>query len=247
MRIIFIRHGDPDYSIDSLTEKGRREAKLLSDRVCNWDVKQFYCSPLGRAKATADYTLNKLKREAIIYPWLREFYGHVENPANGNKGICWDFMPDYWTYHEGMYDKDNWAVSDIMKKSSNDILVEWNAVKDGIDMILANHGYVRHDRYYKVEKHNDDTIVIFCHLGVTMVMMAHLLGISAPVLWHGFYLAPTSVTILNSEERIDGNAYFRCQVMGDTSHLLAGGEPISDSGFFAESLQEIMQNEEQNS
>ena len=30
MKIIFIRHGEPNYEIDSLTEKGWREAELLS-------------------------------------------------------------------------------------------------------------------------------------------------------------------------------------------------------------------------
>ncbi len=44
MRIIFIRHGDPDYKNDTLTEKGWREAKLLAERVCKWPVKEFYCS-----------------------------------------------------------------------------------------------------------------------------------------------------------------------------------------------------------
>ena len=29
MKIIFIRHGEPNYEIDSLTEKGWREAELL--------------------------------------------------------------------------------------------------------------------------------------------------------------------------------------------------------------------------
>lgn len=33
MRLIFIRHAEPDYSIDSLTEKGWREAKLLAERT----------------------------------------------------------------------------------------------------------------------------------------------------------------------------------------------------------------------
>ena len=36
MRIIFIRHGDPDYEKDSLTEKGWREAALLAERVSRW-------------------------------------------------------------------------------------------------------------------------------------------------------------------------------------------------------------------
>ena len=30
MRLLFIRHGDPDYEHDTLTEKGRREAALLA-------------------------------------------------------------------------------------------------------------------------------------------------------------------------------------------------------------------------
>lgn len=50
MRLIFIRHGDPDYVHDTLTEKGKREAELLAQRVKNWDVSKFYVSPLGRAQ-----------------------------------------------------------------------------------------------------------------------------------------------------------------------------------------------------
>ena len=44
MRIIFIRHGDPDYEHDSLTEKGWREAALLAERVSAWRVTDFYVS-----------------------------------------------------------------------------------------------------------------------------------------------------------------------------------------------------------
>ena len=47
MRLIFIRHAEPDYSIDSLTEKGWREAKLLAERTKRWKVDEFYCSPLA--------------------------------------------------------------------------------------------------------------------------------------------------------------------------------------------------------
>ncbi|MBO4280125.1 MAG: histidine phosphatase family protein, partial [Spirochaetales bacterium] len=47
MKIIVVRHGEPDYEHDSLTEKGDREAELLADMLCKLDVKAFYCSPLG--------------------------------------------------------------------------------------------------------------------------------------------------------------------------------------------------------
>ena len=63
MKIIFIRHGEPNYEIDSLTEKGWREAELLSKRTAKWNVTDFYCSPLGRAKDTASFTLKNAGRE----------------------------------------------------------------------------------------------------------------------------------------------------------------------------------------
>ena len=41
MKLIFIRHGEPNYEIDSLTEKGWREAELLSKRTVKWNVTDF--------------------------------------------------------------------------------------------------------------------------------------------------------------------------------------------------------------
>lgn len=73
MRLILIRHAEPDYVRDSLTEKGWREAELLSERVSGWDVTEFFCSPLGRAKDTASKTLKKMNRTAVTADWLSEF------------------------------------------------------------------------------------------------------------------------------------------------------------------------------
>ncbi len=68
MKLILIRHGEPDYSIDSLTEKGWKEADLLSERISKLSVSAFYCSPLGRAKDTAKATIQALHAEAEILP-----------------------------------------------------------------------------------------------------------------------------------------------------------------------------------
>ena len=53
MKLLIVRHGDPDYDIDSLTEKGWKEVEYLSQKLSKLDVKAFYVSPLGRAKDTA--------------------------------------------------------------------------------------------------------------------------------------------------------------------------------------------------
>ena len=92
MRLIFIRHGEPDYEHDSLTEKGWREAKLLAARTKDWHVDDFYVSPLGRARDTASFTLKAHGKTAEIMDWLHEFLGKVPDGAGGTR-LCWDLMP----------------------------------------------------------------------------------------------------------------------------------------------------------
>lgn len=240
MKIIFIRHGDPDYAHDTLTEKGIREAKLLAGRVAKWEnVTQFYCSPLGRAQKTASYSLEKTGREAITYDWLREFSYLIDDPVTGRHGVPWDLMPRYWTNIPEMYDREAWKTTTLYR-SNDALLPAYEEVCNGLDSLLAAYGYTREGNYYvtaadeKTDNKKEDTIVIFCHLGVTCMMLSHLLGISPVPLLHGFFLATTSVTVLSAEERMDHAACFRVQVMGDTNHLLLGGEPISRAGSYAE-------------
>lgn len=98
MQVLIIRHGDPDYSIDSLTEKGWREAELLAERLSKLDIKAFYVSPLGRAKDTASLTLKKMNREATELPWMQEFFGaDIARPDADGRTIVWDWLPQDWT------------------------------------------------------------------------------------------------------------------------------------------------------
>lgn len=244
MRLIFIRHGDPDYVHDSLTEKGRREAALLAERVATWKVDEFYCSPLGRARETARYSLEKLNRTAQTFEWLKEFYITIKDPETGKDRIPWDFMPDFWTKDPLFYDKDNWTEAEVLK--TGDLRKNFDEVAAGLDSILAEYGYIRNGAVYKtnhtipsssgIAAQDGKTLVFFCHLGVSFVMMAHLLGFSPAQLFHNFFVAPTSVTVLNAEERIAGTAMFRTQVIGCTRHL-AGLEPVSASGYFTDAFQ----------
>ena len=73
MKLLIIRHGDPNYELDSLTPIGFHEAELLSERIKTMAVKAFYLSPLGRAQSTAAPTLQKMNRTGTTLDWLREF------------------------------------------------------------------------------------------------------------------------------------------------------------------------------
>lgn len=233
MKLIFIRHGDPDYEKDSLTEKGWREAEILAERVAKWDIKQIYCSPLGRAQDTCSVSLKKTGREAITCDWLKEFYYRIWDEQEQQWTIAWDFYPKDFNYRDDLHDKDMWAYSDIM--ASGDIAKHAKEVYEGFDALLEKHGYKRNDRnFYDVIEHNDDNIVFFCHFGVTALILGHLIGVAAPSIWQGMMMAPTSITVLGSEERIPGQASFRVQTFSDSRHLLEAGEPVSQSGYFTE-------------
>lgn len=238
MRLIFVRHAEPDYTIDSLTEKGFKEAELLALRTKNWKVDEIYCSPLGRAQATMKPSLENWKDKVpVTYDWLEEFPARVDDPVTGEKRIPWDFMPDYFCSRDELHDKDKWYKSDCMLTGS--VEQDFNRTKEGIDKLLSEHGYNNcGNGLFRIEKHSDDTLVFFCHFAITCTIVGHLTGIAVPSLWQGFIMSPTGVTVLNSEEREDGKAAFRVQYFGDVAHLRENGEPISQSGYFAEPFQD---------
>lgn len=230
MKLIFIRHAEPNYKDDTVTPQGRREAEALSPRVLRWNADGFYCSPLGRAQDTAKIALQDERHKLETLEWLREFHVPVSDPDSGEERIPWDFMPAYWTNFEEMYDKKNWVKAPVMQ--TGEIESRRDFVCDGIDGFLQEQGYFRKDNYYITEKGNEKVFVFFCHLGVQFVVLSHLLGVSAPVLWQNFFVAPTAVTVVETEEREEGKLAFRCKKVGDTSHLYAAGIEPSSAGFF---------------
>jgi probable phosphoglycerate mutase len=256
MHLIFIRHGDPDYAHDSLTEKGEKEARLLNKRVSKWTIEKCYVSPLGRAQRTAELALQTTPLTPITLPWLREFNYPIKDQRTGDKRIAWDWLPHDYFNEQNYFNRKKWYATKAMK--SGDIARHYDEVCTGIDSVLNSFGYERlskEDGIYRchpnctveeasVDHHieamqkplDDRNIVFFCHLGVMFVIISHLTGISPVQLWQGFFVAPTSVTILGAEERVPGEVVFRVQTLGDCAHLLSEDEPPSASGFFGSCL-----------
>ncbi len=233
MRLILIRHADPEYQKDTITARGKREAALLAKRVANWQVDDVYVSPLGRAKATAEPCLRAWGKEATVLDWAKEFYVLVDD-GNGGKRIPWDYYPSEWTWISANFRENDWV--NLLRMVP--VREEYERVCAALDHLLATYGFRRQGRYYQTRRPSEKTVVIFCHFGISMILLSHLLNLPAQALLHGFYLAPTSVTVLSAECRTGDEAYFRAERLGDCAHLIAGGEPISSSGYFAEIMQE---------
>ena len=224
MKIILIRHAEPDYANDSLTPLGFKEAAYLAKRMEKWPVTAIFCSPQGRAQATMAPALKTLGMEATICDWLHEFSSGVHEPPDKFQkatSYAWNLYPDFWTKEPLNFSPDNWLESDYMKSMPIDGHIQWEQVKNGLDGILSSYGYDRDGYFYRIREDakRDALLVFFCHLGQIGVDSGYLLNISPMQLWHDFWIPPASITVLNSEERQGDIASFRCQVMGDTGHL----------------------------
>lgn len=232
MKLLIVRHCEPDYARDTLTEKGWREAALLTDRLCRAGIDDIYISPLGRAQDTARGTLERLGKTGETLPWLEEFRGWVIEPKTGRRSFAWDFAPQYWTRCPELWDMEKWRQNALVATGNSGEIYDETVA--GLDALLARYGYAREGCLYRTAKNSDATVALFCHFGVASAMLSHLLWVPFYLLLHSFILAPSSVTTLVSEERLPGEVFFRCVAMGDTSHLYAAGEPISHFGRFRE-------------
>ena len=239
MRILIIRHGDPDYEHDCLTDKGKREAALLAARLKNERITAFYSSPLGRAKETCEFVAKAQGREKeiVLLPWLREFDHTVTFPSGREHCIPWDMLPTEWTDERMLYDFDGWYNHECYKGSG--LKEKYLQTVGELDKLIEKHGYKREGQFYTTEKGNRDTIVLVCHFGLESVLLSRLCNISPVSMWHHFVAAPTSVTTLYTEERREGKAVFRCTGFGDTGHLFAGNEPVSFSARFCETFDSV--------
>lgn len=229
MNIYIVRHAEPDYEHDSLTEKGWREAELLSRRLEKIPNGTYYTSPLGRARDTASLTLRKVGAEATVCPWLREFdAGYKTAKAFHPTGLGWDLLPEDWTGDPAYYDPEKWFEAPAYGDTA--IRQVYEDVIRNFDAVLASHGYRREGHLYRADKPNGDNLFFFCHFGVECVLLSRLLDCSPVVLWHHTVALTSSVTILTTEERREGKAVFRMSRFGDLSHLDGAGEAPS---FFA--------------
>ncbi|MBQ7657936.1 MAG: histidine phosphatase family protein [Butyrivibrio sp.] len=251
MRILIFRHGDPDYEIDGLTDKGKVEAELLARQIKSFGIDEAYVSPLGRARATADYSLKELGMEATVLDWLKEFPVHFDaNIADAEtrsayknelkigadgkyeKRIVWDMMPSYFAEHPEVFDVNGWRESEIAKAS--DVVEVYDSIIEKFDGFLKDQGYERDRNIYKVINGNEKVLGFFCHFGITCVLLSRLWNVSPFVPLQFLAMAPTSLTEIVTEEREKGIAIFRALRIGDITHLTVGNEEPSFSARFCE-------------
>lgn len=216
MILHIIRHGDPDYENDSLTALGKEQAAAILDLPWVSSVDRIICSPLGRAMDTASPLAEFRDILVETKMWLRELDDVTVCSLRRPDLAIWNLESDVL---HGL-EKIDWLEADCFKETR--LRERWKEVCEGIDSFLEEYSIYKKEFGWKlgVGAKTDVVIPIFCHLGVGLAMLSHLLDISPCTVWRSFFIPPSSVTTLLLEEQGNENASFRVLQMGDTSHLM---------------------------
>ncbi|MBN1670467.1 MAG: histidine phosphatase family protein [Kiritimatiellae bacterium] len=215
MRLMLIRHGDPDYANDALTELGHRQARLLADRLSDAAIDEIYVSPRGRARLTAEYTLRRRNQEGPVLDWLAELNGKYADNL-----WAWNMHGVEAFQSGGVFSVTNWHEEIVygphMKAVAQPLFGEF-------DRFMKEQGYERAGFRYRVRRSTGKTIAFFCHAGLSLTLLSHLLHIPLPAVYAQFSFDPSSVTTLALDEK-DGYGVFRLVCLNDMSHCrgLAG-------------------------
>ena len=223
MKLLFIRHGHPDYEHDCLTERGRKEAEALANRLTGMEIDAAFTSPMGRAKETALFftALSGIRVEER--DWLHEFDVKINDAESGGRKEVWDISPKIWTRNRELYDLELKSQPEFI---GTDYVARAQAAAEGIDELLKGFGLVREGRAYRRTGESDKTVALFCHFGATCVALAHLLNIPPMVALNSFSAEPTAIATVCSDDRFGETVNFRLHGYGDISHLgitAAGG------------------------
>lgn len=230
MRLYVIRHADPDYPNHSLTNAGRQEAQALARRLASQGLDALYASPLPRAQMTAQYTADLLKIPIVTFDWLMEpaWFDYEVDPADGGKMPVWDIPGEVLRNNPAFHTWETWSSTSPLTETK--YAADYQAFVTGADALLREHGYAREGSRYRILSANQKRIACVCHNGSALLWLALLLHIPPPLVWSGFWHAPSAVSTYLFEERSQDWAVPRALSVADVSHLYEARLPVQPRG-----------------
>ena len=90
MRIIFVRHGEPNYKLDCLTELGKRQAAACAERLADEPITAVYSSTNGRAAETASYIAERFGLTVTSFDFMRELGWRMLEGEPFADGLPWN-------------------------------------------------------------------------------------------------------------------------------------------------------------
>ena len=227
MRIILIRHGDPNYEKDCLTELGHKQAAVAAKRLMIEGIDEIYCSPLGRARQTAAYFSELSGLPVHILDFMQEIRFGCEGALYDNKWNPWLGVDAL--VHEGQ-DLQTTAWREYPVFKDNFATIDADKIGEETDKWLAGLGYVREGLYYRCKKTPDSaesvagakekTVIIFCHGGASAAFLARVLNQQFPYMCGILLNFPhTTITVLKFDDTPGQLSLPIIELLNDAKHI----------------------------
>lgn len=223
MLLYIVRHGDPDYKNDCLTERGHIQAEAVGKRIAACGINEIYSSPMGRARQTAAPACRLLGLNCHIEDWAHEVEEERLTPEPYGKPISVSMVQNtYYRENGGIdlpYDRAFEAVG--FRKSEMDVATA--RIAAGGRDFLERLGYKEENGVYRILRNNEDKVALFCHTVMARAWLSTLLHIPIHLMWAGFQMTHTGVTVLEFKNNENGVTAPYCRCFSDMSHLYAEG------------------------
>jgi len=220
MEIVLVRHGQPEWVREGLnihnpplTELGHRQAAAMAEVLGREHFDEVFCSPLVRARQTAEPLFAALGRPETISPWLEE----IRNPKW--HGTPSERADDAFREERSRPSSDRWRGLDHMGGEHVGQFVA--RIREGCGLFLAERSIEPVDSEFAVFKvpEPERRIALVAHAGTNSVVICHLLGLEpTPWEWDRFVINHASITRLTTMQLGDGHA-FALQRLSDVEHL----------------------------
>lgn len=226
MLLYIVRHGDPVYVTDSLTERGKRQAEAVGKRIYDSQIDRIFSSPMGRALETAEPACRLLGLECNIEEWTHEIGDERLTPFPDGKLKSITNVQNTYYLENGNIDLNyNEAFTCTGINESN--------IKSAVDFIekhgnefLERLGYKKENGVYKILRNNEEKVALFCHSAFARAWLSVLLHIPFHIMWSSFSYTHTGVTVLEFKNNPNGITAPRCLCFSDMSHLYAQNEDM---------------------
>ena len=215
MRLIMVRHGEPDYQRDCLTERGRRQAEAAAERLAREGITEIYASPMGRAAETAACTAKRCALPVETLEFMHEISWGGEGVPEG--GHPWSLS--YLMIAEDNFEflRDNWREHPYFRK--NQATADFDRVSARFDAFLEDRGYRHEGRRFFCTAEENRTIALFSHGGSGACVLAHLLSLPFPWVLTVMPYDFTSIIILEFPHCPGQYVHPRLELFNDVAHL----------------------------
>ncbi|MBE7054322.1 MAG: histidine phosphatase family protein [Ruminococcaceae bacterium] len=221
MLLYIVRHGDPIYETDSLTERGKLQAEAVGKRMYDAKIDRIFSSPMGRAIQTADPACRLLGLEKVIEPWSHEIEDERLTPFPDGKLKSISLV-------QNTYYRENGNINLPYERAYECTGINQSRIKEAVERIekcgnefLERLGYKEENGVYKILRKNEEKVALFCHANFGRAWISTLLHIPLHIMWSSFSYTHTGVTVIEFANNENGFTAPRCLCFSDVSHLYA--------------------------